>query len=93
MRTTIGNDVWIGTGAMVKAGVTIADGAVIGMGSVVTKDVGPYEIWAGNPARLIKKRLPEDEADRLASLKWWEWDDAKITQNRSMFDKPFKECL
>ncbi len=78
---------------MVKAGVTIADGAVIGMGSVVTKDVGPYEIWAGNPARLIKRRLPEDEADRLASLKWWEWDDAKIAQNRLMFDKPFKECL
>ena len=54
--TEIGNDVWIGSHCLIKAGVKISDGAVIGMGSVVTKDVGAYEIWAGNPAKLIKKR-------------------------------------
>lgn len=58
--TKIGNDVWIGDRALIKAGVTIGDGAVIGMGSVVTKDVGPYEIWAGNPAKYIRNRFPDD---------------------------------
>ena len=56
-RTIIGNDVWIGTHSLIKAGVSIGDGAVIGMGSVVTHDVGPYEIWAGNPARMIRRRF------------------------------------
>ena len=54
-KTTIGNDVWIGSKCLIKGGVTIGDGAVIGMGSVVTHDVPPYEIWAGNPAKFIKK--------------------------------------
>lgn len=77
-RTTIGNDVWIGTRVIIKAGVTIADGAIIGMGSVVTKDVGPYEIWAGNPASFLRKRFDDDTIDRLISMKWWNWDDLKI---------------
>jgi len=77
-QTTIGNDVWIATNAMVKAGVTIGDGAVIGMGAVVTKDVGAYEIWAGNPARMIRKRFDDDTIQRLLATKWWDWPDNKI---------------
>lgn len=84
-RTIIGNDVWIGNRVMIRAGVTIADGAVIGMGSVVTKDVGPYEIWAGNPARFVRKRFDDDIINKLILLKWWEWDDSKISLKSDLF--------
>lgn len=77
-RTSIGNDVWIGNRVMIKAGIKIADGAVVGMGSVVTKDIGPYEIWAGNPARMIRKRFPEEVISQLSDIAWWNWDDSKI---------------
>lgn len=77
-RTIIGNDVWIGSNAIVKSGVRIGDGAVIGMGSVVTKSVGNYEIWAGNPAKLIKKRFDDDMIDELISIEWWNFDDDRL---------------
>ncbi|MDO4356400.1 MAG: CatB-related O-acetyltransferase [Clostridia bacterium] len=77
-RTRIGNDVLIGYGAMLRAGVHIGDGAAIGMGSVVTKDVGPYEVWAGNPARRIRPRFEADEVDQLMRIRWWEWPDELI---------------
>ncbi|MDO4599057.1 MAG: CatB-related O-acetyltransferase [[Ruminococcus] gnavus] len=77
-ETQIGNDVWIGQGAKIKAGVKIHDGAVIGMGSVVTKNVGPYEVWGGNPAKCIKKRFDEDTIERLLAKEWWNWDDSTI---------------
>lgn len=70
----IGNDVWIGGGVIVKAGVTIGDGAVIGSGAVVTKDVEPYAIVAGVPAKIIKKRFDDKIIERLLKLKWWEYD-------------------
>lgn len=70
-RTTIGNDVWIGCNCMIKGGSTISDGAVIGMGSILTKDVGPYEIWAGNPARMIRKRFSDEEIFILLKHPWW----------------------
>lgn len=76
----IGNDVWIGGNCLIKGGVHIADGAVIGMGSVVTHDVGPYEIWAGNPARMIRKRFDDETIEKLLKIKWWEWDDETLTQ-------------
>lgn len=79
-QTTIGNDVWIATNAMIRAGVTIGDGAVIGMGAIVTKDVGPYEIWAGNPARLVRKRFDEETIRRLSKTQWWNWPDEKISK-------------
>ena len=79
-QTTIGNDVWIATNAMIKAGLTIGDGAVIGMGAVVTKDVGPCEIWAGNPARLIRKRFDDETIARLLKTRWWDWPDEKISR-------------
>ncbi len=77
-ETTIGNDVWIGTNCLIKSGITIADGAVIGMGSVVTKDVGPYEIWAGNPAKLLRKRFDDETIEKLLTIRWWEYSDQEI---------------
>jgi len=76
--TIIGNDVWIGDRTIIKAGVTIGDGVVIGMGSVVTKNVPSYEIWAGNPARKIRKRFNEDIINELLKIKWWEAEDEII---------------
>lgn len=85
-KTVIGNDVWIATNAMVKSGVRISDGAIIGMGAVVTKDVGPYEIWAGNPAKCIKKRFDDEKIDKLLSVKWWEFDEIKLNENAKYFN-------
>ena len=67
----IGNDVWIGYEAVIMAGVTIGDGAIIGTRAVVTKDVPPYTIVGGVPAKPIRKRFSEDVIERLLSLKWW----------------------
>jgi phosphonate metabolism protein (transferase hexapeptide repeat family) len=73
-RIHIGHDVWIGHGAIVLPGRNIGTGAVIAAGAIVTKDVPAYTIVGGNPARPIKRRFPEDIADRLARLAWWDWD-------------------
>lgn len=77
----IGNDVWIGDGALILSGVTIGDGAVIGARAVVTKDVKPYEIVAGNPAKHIRFRFTQDQIDKLLKIKWWNWDIKKIEEN------------
>lgn len=74
----IGNDVWIGTEALILSGVRIGDGAVIGTRSVVTRDVSPYSIVVGNPARCVKKRFDASIVDRLLALHWWNWDRTKI---------------
>jgi len=79
-NTSVGNDVWIGENSIIKAGVSIGNGAVIGTGSVVTKNVGAYEIWAGNPARLIRKRFDDDTAAAIENSLWWEYDDKKLGQ-------------
>jgi acetyltransferase-like isoleucine patch superfamily enzyme len=71
----IGNDVWIGYRAIIVSGVTIGDGAVIGSNSVVTRDVPPYAIMGGSPARLIRKRFPEDIIARLLKAQWWSLDE------------------
>ena len=63
------------------AGVTIGDGAIIGSRAVVTKDVPPYSIVGGTPAKLIRKRFTDEQIDKLLRLKWWDWDDEKIQQN------------
>lgn len=85
-NTIIGNDVWIANNVLVKAGVIVGDGAVIGMGSIVTKDIAPYEIWAGNPARFIKKRFDHNIVDEMLEIKWWEWNDKKIHENGYLFN-------
>lgn len=76
----IGNDVWIGYEAVVMAGVTIGDGAVIGARAVVTKDVLPYTIVGGIPAKPIRKRFSEETISALFALKWWDWPKEKIAQ-------------
>lgn len=79
--TVIGNDVWIGYNATILAGVTIGDGAIIATNATVTKDVEPYSIVGGNPAKLIRKRFSEEEIEKLLMLKWWDKDIEWITQN------------
>ncbi|MBR5506787.1 MAG: CatB-related O-acetyltransferase [Clostridia bacterium] len=79
-KTTIGNDVWIGLKVMVKAGVKIGNGAIIGMGSVVTKDIPDYEIWAGNPAKKIRDRFDDETKEKLLKLKWWEMNEDELTK-------------
>jgi acetyltransferase-like isoleucine patch superfamily enzyme len=74
----IGNDVWIATDAVVMSGVTVADGAVIGARAVVTKDVGPYEVVVGNPAKAVKKRFDDDTISRLLEISWWDWQVQRI---------------
>lgn len=87
-KNTIGNDVWIGEGAFIRRGVKLSDGCIIGAKSVVTKDVGPYEIVAGQPARLIRKRFKDDIIKRLLELKWWEYDlNSLAPLNFSSIDK------
>lgn len=87
-QTQIENDVWIGMGSFVKAGITIHDGAVIGMGSVVTHDVPAYEIWAGNPAKMIRKRFDSDVADRLEKTKWWDLEESEIEKLADLMNDP-----
>ena len=77
----IGNDVWIGHSSTILSGVKIGDGAVIGAESLVTKDIEPYTVVGGNPAKVIKKRFTEKEVKFLLELKWWEWEASKISDN------------
>jgi acetyltransferase-like isoleucine patch superfamily enzyme len=77
-RTVIGADVWIGQGVVIMAGVTIGVGAVIGAGSIVTKDIAPYLITAGNPCRQIRPRFEEDITQQLISSKWWELKNDRL---------------
>ena len=87
-RTIIGADVWIGANAVILSGVTVGNGAVIGAGSIVTHDVPPYEIWAGNPAKKIRNRFDEDIAEGLSRLEWWKWSEGKIKENAHLFGDP-----
>lgn len=86
-KTTIGNDVWIGHGVSIKQGVKIGDGAVIGMGAVVTKDVPPYAIVGGIPAKIIKYRFSEQIVEKLKQLQWWSWSDERISRSIELFHK------
>ena len=76
----IGNDVWIGYEATILSGVTIGDGAIIGAKAVVTKDVPPYSVVGGVPAKKIKQRFDAETIQKLQQLKWWDWPDEKIRQ-------------
>jgi phosphonate metabolism protein (transferase hexapeptide repeat family) len=84
-RVTIGNDVWIGHGVTVLAGVTVGDGAVLAAGAVVAKDVAPYTIVGGVPARPIRERFPRDIAARLQRIAWWNWPFPLIMERLADF--------
>jgi virginiamycin A acetyltransferase len=79
--TVVGNDVWIGYGAIIMPGVCIGDGAIIATASVVTKDVPPYAIVGGNPAAVLRHRFDEATVARLLAIRWWDWDPATVTKN------------
>lgn len=80
----IGNDVWIGLDATIMPGITIGDGAIIGAKSVVTHDVEPYTVVAGNPARVIKKRFDDEIIKRLLKIQWWNWPIQTIEDHRDV---------
>jgi len=79
-HVTIGHDVWIGHGAIVLAGRSIGTGAVVAGGAVVTKDVPPYTIVGGTPAKVIKRRFDERTAERMQALAWWDWDHDRLRE-------------
>ncbi|WCK78027.1 type B chloramphenicol O-acetyltransferase [Agrobacterium fabrum] len=76
--TVIGNDVWIGSEAIIMPGITVGDGAVIGTRALVTKDVEPYAIVGGNPAKTIRKRFDDDSIALLLEMKWWDWPAERL---------------
>jgi len=82
---TIGNDVWIGHGVIVLPGVTVGDGAVLAAGAVVSRDVAPYNIVGGVPAKLIRPRFPAEIATRLARIAWWDWPFETIIERLGDF--------
>jgi len=84
-NTIVGNDVWIGHEAVIMAGVTIGNGAVIGARAVVTKNVEGYTIVGGVPAKFIRKRFDDDTIDKLQKIQWWNWNIAKIKNNLEHF--------
>lgn len=81
-NTVVGDDVWIGRGAMIMPGVSIGSGAIIGSGAVIASDVPPYGIVAGNPGQIIRMRFDEDRIHRLMALSWWDWPIGLINKYR-----------
>lgn len=81
----IGNDVWIGTGAVILRNLTIGNGAVVGAGAVVTGDVPPYAVVVGNPAKVIKFRFSEERIKEIQEMAWWDWTDEEIKRNIDLF--------
>lgn len=83
----IGNDVWIGRDAKIMDGVSVGDGAVVATGSIVTKDIPPYAIVGGVPAKVIKYRFDEVTIEKLLELKWWDFSDKKIFEHKDFFNQ------
>lgn len=87
-QTIIGHDVWIGHGVTIKAGITIGNGAIIGSNAVVTKDVEPYSIVAGCPAKHIRYRFTQEIIDKLQTSKWWSFSDETLTEFGTSLNNP-----
>lgn len=79
-RIKVGHDVWIGRSAIILPGVTVGNGAVVGAGAIVTRDVPPYAVVAGNPARLIRYRFGHSTIERLQKVMWWDMDESRLRQ-------------
>ncbi len=92
-KTEIGNDVWIGHGAVIQSGVHVGDGAVIGSSAVVTKDVAPYTIVGGVPAKPIKDRFPDEIKADLEEIKWWDWSREELETYYDDFRLPIDEFV
>lgn len=90
-KLTIGNDVWVGNRVMIRGGLTIGDGAIIGAGAIVTKDVPPYAIVVGIPAKILRYRFSEEVIAQLNQLKWWNWDEEALKSNIDLFQHPLDE--
>ncbi|TIX41061.1 MAG: CatB-related O-acetyltransferase, partial [Mesorhizobium sp.] len=89
----LGHDVWIGTDAIVLSGVTIGDGAVIAARSVVARDVPPYAIVGGNPARIIKYRFPDPTIAAMQKIRWWDWPTERLMREKAAFDLPAEQFV
>ena len=89
----VGNDVWIGYEAVILAGVTIGDGAVVAARAVVTRDVPPYTIVGGVPARPIRRRFGKETISRLLALRWWDWPPERIARNLAAIQSGELELL
>lgn len=87
-KVVIGNDVWIGEGCFINGGVTIGNGAIVGAHSVITKDVEPYSVVAGAPARLLRLRFDKDTASYLERIQWWNWPEKQIERYSTYFGDP-----
>ncbi|HCD9885505.1 TPA: CatB-related O-acetyltransferase [Enterococcus faecium] len=92
-RTVIGNDVWIGCNVVIRSGVKVGDGAVIGTGSVCVKDVPPYSIVVGNPAHVLRMRTEEENVKRLLQLAWWDWSTDELKQNIDLLSEELTDDL
>lgn len=93
-RSSIGADVWLGAGAIVRAGVRIGHGAVVGAGSVVTRDIDPYDVVAGVPARRIRRRFTDDVIDAMLHIAWWDWPPHVLRRHVRLFQQPLdRDCL
>lgn len=92
-RTTIADDAWIGTNALIMSGVSIGTGAAVGAGAVVTKDVPPYAIVAGVPAKIIKYRFDEPTRQKLLKSRWWELPDQTLRDNINLFQTQLTEQI
>lgn len=92
-KITIGNDVWIAAGAHILRGVTIGNGAVIAANAVVTKDVEPYSVYAGVPAKKIGQRFDDEKIRELLKIKWWDWDEDKLSAAKDYFKSPLNSDI